>query len=109
MIHTDLRGLENHEQPFTVGDLDSTRTFVHVMDDTTLNILMQTLDTITDFTSYLKKKEILLRGALNIFAAGEEELLANYLKNINMQQEHDFDFHLPASATPVRGGQAAAD
>jgi hypothetical protein len=49
-----------------------------------------TLDTISDFVSYLAKKEKLLRSDTVIFAAGEEDLLAYYLKNMNEQDEHDF-------------------
>jgi hypothetical protein len=97
MIDTHIRGFEQHDQPFTIGELDRTRTFVHVMDDTTLNILMRTLDTIIDLTAYLRKKEALLRGNTAIMAAGDEELLANYLKNVNTNNEHDFDFRMPAS------------
>ena len=104
MIHMDLKGLENHVQPFAIGDLDSARTFVHVMDDTTLDILMRTLDTITDFTSYLRKKETFLRGPVALLAAGEEELLANYLKHMNANQEHDFDF----GALPAEGISSVA-
>ena len=42
--------------PFTIGNLDPQKGYVHVFDDTTLNIVMSTLDTITDFTAYLSKK-----------------------------------------------------
>ena len=84
MVNTGLKGFDAHVDPFMVGDLDTATPFVHVLDDTTLNVLMRTLDTITDFTSYLRKKENLLRAPMSILAAGEEELLANYLKNLSL-------------------------
>ncbi len=92
MIRNDIKGFLQHSEPFTIGDLDPSKNFVHVFDDTALNILMDTRDTIDDFTSYLEKKEALLRSKKDIFAAGEEELLAFYLKKINSNQEHDFVF-----------------
>lgn len=90
MIRSDIKGFSQHFEPFTIGDLDPTRTLIHIFDDTALNILMQTLDTISDFVSYLQKKENLLRSGRQVFAAGEEELLAIYLKNLNANGEHDF-------------------
>jgi hypothetical protein len=86
-----------HTVPFTIGDLSRERTFVHVLDDTSLAILMATVDTIADFVAYLRKKEALFRGSRPVIAAGEEELLAWYLKHLNNQNEHDFVF--PAEIT----------
>src|SRR5205823_13112073 len=77
-------------RPFTIGQVDLAKGFVHVFDDTTLGIVMGTLDTITDFVQYLTKKEQFLTGGTAVFAAGEEELLAFYLKDINAEGDHDF-------------------
>ena len=76
--------------PFTIGQIDPAKGYVHVFDDTTLNIVMTTLDTITDFIAYLTKKEKLLTGTKMVCAAGEEELLAIYLRKLNSAGEHDF-------------------
>jgi len=76
--------------PFTIGRIDINKGYVHVFDDTTLNIVMSTLDTITDFTAYLTKKELFLTGNRMVRAAGEEELLAVYLRKMNKSGEHDF-------------------
>lgn len=102
MIKSDLKGFDAHKELFSIGDLDPTKTFVHVFDDTTLDIIMDTLDTITDFVSYLKKKEILLRSKLNVIATGEEDLLPSYLTRVK-GQEHDFDF--PADVNTVALGE----
>ncbi len=83
--------------PFVVGDLDPTETFVHVLTESTLNILLGTLDTITDFISYLEAKESLFRSSVSILAPGEEDLLALYLMNTDAEGRHVFNF--PAGYT----------
>jgi len=92
MIRSDLKGPDAHTRPFVVGDLDPARPFVHVLDDTSLRVLMRTLDTIADFTAYLRAKERLLRSGQKVIAAGEEELLALYLTTMTEDGEHGFDF-----------------
>jgi hypothetical protein len=76
--------------PFTVGDLNPTQTFVHVLTESTLDFMLKTLDTIVDFISYLEKKESLFRSKIQVFAPGEEDLLAYYLMSLNAQGAHDF-------------------
>lgn len=39
--------------PFVLGDIDRTRGFVHVFDDTGLDVVMRELDTAPDFVRYL--------------------------------------------------------
>jgi hypothetical protein len=79
-------------QPFTIGDINPGGPFIHVLTDVTLEILLGELDTITDFTRYLAKKEAFFRGQRAIVAAGEEELLAYYVRTINSDGDHDFVF-----------------
>jgi len=57
--------------------------FVHVFDERSLEIVMNELDTITDFIKYLSDKEALYRsGTQTIFnGGGEEDLLTLYLHN----------------------------
>jgi hypothetical protein len=76
--------------PFFIGDLDKNRTFIHVLTESTLDILLQTLDTINDFVGYLDKKERFIRNMLSVVVPGEEELLAYYLVHTNDKNEHDF-------------------
>jgi hypothetical protein len=76
---------------FTVGQIDPAKGYVHVFDDTSLAIVMNTLDTVTDFLVYLTKKEkFICNSGLDILAAGEEDLLAFYLGQLNEEGEHDF-------------------
>ncbi len=95
MINTSIKGdahyvNKNGSVPFFIADLDPNRTFVHILDDASLDIVLGTLDTISDFVSYLVKKEKFLRSDTLVFAAGEEELLTYYLTNMNEESEHDF-------------------
>jgi len=76
--------------PFAVGQIDPDKGYVHILDDTTLDVLMNTLNTISDFVSYLTKKEAFITSGLLLTAAGEEDLLAFYLARLNEQREHDF-------------------
>jgi hypothetical protein len=88
--NTVIGDLHLAHMPFTIGQIDPAKGYVHVFDDTTLNIVMSTLDTVTDFTAYLTKKEQFLTGKIFVHAAGEEELLAVYLRKLNKAGEHDF-------------------
>jgi SEC-C motif len=91
MLDSHLAGEEQHLRcPFTIGRLNPDRGYVHVFDDTSLDVVMNYLDTVSDFIAYLSKKEILLAGELHIRAAGEEELLGEYVRRLNIEEDHDF-------------------
>jgi hypothetical protein len=94
MIDTSVAGFEAHvSDQFATGDLDPQKTFVHVMDEESIALLMRTRDTIADFVSYLGKRHLLFRGGgPTILAPGEEELLAIYLRNVDRSGEHNFVF-----------------
>lgn len=90
MIRSDLKGAEAHTEPFMVGDIDPAKSFVHVLDDTALHVLMKEMDTIADLVAYLDKKEEFIRSGPRFIAAGEEELISFYLKHVNAEEEHCF-------------------
>jgi hypothetical protein len=90
MLASEIIGDAHFDVPFMIGQVDPEKGYVHILDDTTLEIVMNTLDTITDFTAYLTKKEQFLTGTITVAAAGEEELLAIYLRKLNAFGEHDF-------------------
>ena len=75
---------------FSTGWVMKKAGYIHVLDDVTLGIALHTLDTAPDFIAYLEKKERLISSGLAVFATGEEEMLAWYLKKINSGGEHDF-------------------
>ena len=92
-VRSDVMGSEHCSAdalPFTVGDVDPGGTFVHVMDDVTLEIVLGELDTVLDFTDYLTKKAAFVRSRLLRTALGEQDLLAHYAIRMNEHGEHDF-------------------
>lgn len=93
MLISDVVGDRHYDMPFAIGWLaDPSHGYVHVFDDTTLDVVMKTLDTITDFVAYLDRKERLFASRTKISAAGEEELLAYYLGHVDPKGNHDFVF-----------------
>jgi hypothetical protein len=43
IIDSGLKNFENHVVPFNVGDLNPKKTFIHILDDDSLNTLMTEL------------------------------------------------------------------
>jgi hypothetical protein len=107
ILDTHVVGEDHLKRPFVIGRLNTTKGYVHVFDDSSLNVVMGYLDTISDFVAYLTKKEKLLTSGMQVVAAGEEELLAQYVGKLNEEGEHDFV--LPKDTTDVllRGGRWA--
>ena len=82
---------EDHDcMPFCIGQVDETKGYVHVLDDTSLKIIMETVDTISDFIQYLTKKEDLIQSGKLMTASGEDDLLAYYLQQTDENGEHTF-------------------
>ena len=75
--------------PFYIGKINVEHGYIHIFDDITLGIVMQTLDTVTDFIQYLVCKEKLMNEK-TVFAFGEEDIIAEYLKNIDINGNHCF-------------------
>ena len=98
MIHSDIIGdkhllkVADGGVPFAVGQIDPKKGFIHVLDDFSVDVLLRTLDTISDFVSYLEKKEKLLLSGVLLAVAGEEDLLGYYFKRLNDRGDHDFIF-----------------
>ena len=81
---------DQNPAPFEVGDIDPDGSFVHVLDESALAILMSELDTVRDFTDYLEKKAAFVRSGSLHRAQGEENLLAYYSIRVNSEGDHDF-------------------
>ena len=79
-------------EPFAIGDIDPDDSFIHVMDEVSLDVILTELDTIRDFTDYLEKRAKLIRSGKLLVAHGEENLLAYYSIRINQDGDHDFVF-----------------
>lgn len=76
--------------PFTIFHSDFKKGFVHVFDEITFDIILKTLDTITDFIDYLEKKEKFFADCEFLSYCGEEDLLARYLTNLDEKDKHCF-------------------
>ena len=76
--------------PFFVGRIHSERSFVHVLDDNSVRLLLGHLDTVADFVTYLKKREMFVCSGQLEMAASEEALLGCYMATLNDVGEHDF-------------------
>lgn len=87
ILHSDT---EIFNYPFAVGQPEDGKRLVHIFDEENLEIIMSELDTVSDFISYLTKKEELFASGVHFSTAGEEDLLAFYLGNVNGEGEHDF-------------------
>ncbi len=91
MLFNHLVGREAHARmPFHIGFPLESRRFVHVLDEITLDLLLEELDTVPDLVGYLKKKEeFLQQPGVTVSAPGEEELLARYMSTM-LDEEHAF-------------------
>jgi hypothetical protein len=65
--------------PFILGSFSAQ--FVHVLDEVTLPILLQELDTISDFVSFLNWKAELVKSECLSVSSGEEHLLALFIRS----------------------------
>ncbi|SIP87813.1 hypothetical protein SAMN05421829_101131 [Aromatoleum tolulyticum] len=80
MLNSMLEGDAHYERPFEVGFPLKGRRFVHVVDEVTVDVLLEELDTVPDLVDYLVCKERYF-GANGVFmhVAGEEDMLARYM------------------------------
>lgn len=84
VINTGISIDQHASRPFNVGWQLADRRNIHVLDESTLEILMRELDTVTDFIRYLTlKSELLSKPGMEYIIPGEEELIATYLMRTN--------------------------
>lgn len=61
---------------------------VHVLDSSTLPIILEELDTVGDFANYLDAKLSAVEKYDSIYYCGEEDLLADYWLNLDSNNRH---------------------
>lgn len=105
-IDTKLVQKDHYSAPFRIGWVLPNRRFVHVFDETTLDIVLQELDTASDFVNYLaKKQERFLTPSVDFIVPGEEELIAIYLMRYDPnKQQHSFPEAPSGSLIALREG-----
>lgn len=102
LIDTKLVGDDHKNSPFRIGWVLPNKRLVHVFDETTLDIVLNELDTISDFVSYLtKKEERFTTPGLDFVVPGEEELVAFYLEHFDVKREEHFFPEIPEGALVV--------
>ncbi len=90
LVELSVKGNTHYTKPFTVGDLDPNRRFVHVFDDVALPHILSTLDTVADFVRYLQRRAAFCRSQVELLARNELDLLALYLRNEDGPGQHEF-------------------
>lgn len=101
MIDTGLVGKSKHlERPFTIGWPAGRDRFVHVLDELTLNVLLDELDTVPDLVAYFSEKERFLNSARYVSAPGEEELITRYQTRLR-EGRHSLQQDIPEAAMVV--------
>lgn len=86
MLANWIFGEQHNEFPFRIGYPVPGR-FVHVLDEVTVDLLLEELDTVPDFISYLDcKEQFLQRSDVLVNITGEEELLARYMTTLRNDQ-----------------------
>lgn len=80
LLDSSIEGDTHTESPFRIGFPAQGRRFVHVLDEMTIDVLLEELDTVPDLVAYLSCKEAFMSSAgVAITVAGEEDLLARYM------------------------------
>jgi hypothetical protein len=81
-VHLISALLGENEEEISAGLEEQKSKFIHTLNRSFTEILLNELDTISDFSSYLLKKEELFREDKQLYiSGGEEELLATYITN----------------------------
>ena len=88
-VRPDVIGKSHLGHPFTIGQLDPARGYVHVLDPFALDVVMREVNTASDFVDYLTKKERAITAGTFIEADGEEELVAYYSTHWDAHGNHD--------------------
>jgi hypothetical protein len=57
LLDSDRVGEAHLNHPLQIGRIDAAKGYVHVFDDTSLNVVMMYLDTISDFVAYPRRKK----------------------------------------------------
>jgi hypothetical protein len=107
-INPDLKGASHIDTTvedfarFAIGDVQPEDAFIHVLNESALELLARELDTVTDFVRYLTRRERIIRSGHLLALAGEHDLLGHYLLSGGPDEDHDFR---PADGREWRDGE----
>ncbi len=96
-VDSALAGDAHVKSPFVLGRPMRDKPFAHVFDEVSIELVLSELDTAADFIAYLTERERFLGSSKpHVLAHGEEDLLAAYVQNMDVDEEkHQF---LPGGA-----------
>jgi hypothetical protein len=107
MVATDLQGRAHTDprdpqyRPFCFGDVDPKGPFVHVFDETALDLVLREMDTVADFVRYLTERAGAIREQRVFMAASEAEMLAYYLSHEDADGAHVFPIMMGSDGAPA--------
>ncbi len=81
MIYSDSNNLDQMVMPFVVNQRIQDK--IHILDSCNLQLILNELDTVSDFTDYIIEKERVFQNMKFMTYSGEEDLLAQYLINFD--------------------------
>lgn len=90
---------------FVAFDERPEKGFVHVFNEIALTVILSELNTFSDFTSYLARKEELFRSRQPILILGEENLLAHYLSTEPDEGQHCFRIEATPKVVVIEDGR----
>lgn len=90
IINPLITGNDHLINPFMIGIPIPNKPYIHVFDDVALDVVLNELDTISDFIDYLEKKEEFISSGKLLSAAGEEDLLGHYLMSAEKDRAPGF-------------------
>lgn len=103
-IDTTLVADQHKDAPFRIGWAQPNKRFTHVLDETTLDIVLNELDTISDFIDYLtRKEELFCIQGVDCIVPGEEELLALYLSHYDYEKNEHYFPNIPEGSILALG------
>lgn len=101
-IDTKLVQRDHCNAPFRIGWPLPNKRFVHILDEMTLDIVLQELDTVSDFVNYLaKKQDQFLTPGVDFLVPGEEELIAIYLMRYDTKKNQHYFPEAPRGSLVV--------
>ena len=107
MVATNLQGRAHTNpqdpqyRPFCFGDVEPSGSFVHVFDETALNLVLREMDTVSDFVRYLTERAAAIREQRVFMAASEAEMLAYYLSHEDAEGAHVFPIMIGPDGVPT--------
>lgn len=74
-------------KPFCIGQIFE-GSFVHIFNESTIELVLKEFDTAKDFLSYIKQRELLLNSSQLVRATSESDIIQLHYENFDEKKEH---------------------